>query len=209
MLYCVCEKHLFIEYPGPGWWAVYLWNDDVCMPNQMRWSLLRTRRSSSHWLLLAKASVSTHAQTTAGWRWGLKMLCSARWGVSPAIMPRFNRQDPKYIPAQREFLTSRIWDFVWTFTALYLITHFPLQIYNFDFSLVPDGFLHRLSDVSPREWAIRIYLTISGVGVPYLTLKAGHSLFSVIAVILGDDLKEWPPLFGSIREAYRVRSFYV
>jgi len=86
---------------------------------------------------------------------------------------------------------------------------YQLYIYDSDFTSVPDGFLHRLGDVSPTEWVIRIYMTIVGKGAPYLALRAGHSLVSVLAITAGDSPERYPPLFGSIKEAYRVRRFYV
>ena len=165
--------------------------------------------SCSHFMLLAKASALTHAQPGREWRWGWDMLCSARWGVSPKIIPSFRREDRSYVPSRREFLFSRAWDLVWTVTLIYLLANYKLYIYAWDFTMVPDGFLHRISEVSGREWIIRVYMTLVGKGEVYLTLKAGHSLVSLIGVGFGDSPARYPPLFGSIRETYRVRRFYV
>ena len=166
--------------------------------------------SCSHFMLLAKASAQTLAKPGDGWKWGFDMLCSARWGVNPKILPKFSRNDPNYVPSKREFLRSRAWDLVWTIGLIYLMNMYTLYTYHWDFTMVPDGFLHRISEVSTREWVIRIYMTFIGKGEPYLTLRAGHSLVSLIGVgVLGDEPARYPPLFGSIKEIYRVRRFYV
>ena len=165
--------------------------------------------SSSHWMLLAHASSATHAPPGKQLHWAIEMLFSARWGVSPKMIPPFSRKDRSYVPTKTRFLLSRSWDFVWTAALLYFVNNYQLYIYDSDFTSVPDGFLHRLSDVSPTEWVIRIYMTIIGKGAPYLALRAGHSLVSVLAIAAGDSPERYPPLFGSIKEAYRVRRFYV
>ena len=164
---------------------------------------------SSHFMLLAKASPATHAEPGTTWKWAMDMLFSARWGVSPKMLPSFSRKDRSYVPAKGIFLLTRCWDLIWTVAVIYLIHRYPLNIYQDDFTTVPDGFLHRLASVTPREWAIRVYLTLRGKGEPYLALRAGHSIVSILAVAGGDLPERYPPLFGSIKEAYRVRRFYV
>ena len=164
---------------------------------------------SSHWMLLAGASAATHAKQGREWRWAIDMLFSARWGVSPRMLPPFRRKNRSYVPTNGWFLLTRSWDLVWTVALIYLIRRYPLYLYQTDFTTVPDGFLRRISSVTPAEWVIRVYVTLLGKGEPYLALRAGHSLVSVIAVIGGDSPERYPPLFGSIKEAYRVRRFYV
>lgn len=164
---------------------------------------------SSHFMLLAKASPSTYARPGKEWQWVTDMLFSARWGVSPRMIPPFRRKDRSYIPTQATFLLTRSWDLIWTVGMIYVLKSYTLNLHSDDFTSVPDGFLHRLSDVEPREWVIRIYITIVAKATTYLTLRAGHSAVSVIAVACGDTPERYPPLFGSITEAYRVRNFYV
>ncbi|MCJ1393662.1 hypothetical protein MMC18_006538 [Xylographa bjoerkii] len=125
------------------------------------------------------------------------------------MLPPFSRNDKSYVPSKGRFLMTRSWDLIWTVAIIFLINRYPLYLYQQDFTLVSDGFLHRLPSVTPTEWAIRIYLTLIGKGEPYLALRAGHSLVSIVAVIGGDLPERYPPLFGSIKEAYRVRRFYV
>jgi hypothetical protein len=76
------------------------------------------------------------------------------------------------------------------------------------FTAVPDGFLHRLHDVSIREMLIRTYVSTTALVVPGLTLQACHSLLSIFAVLGGSTPARWPPLFGSVRHAYTIQRFY-
>ena len=132
------------------------------------------------------------------------MLRSARWGVSQKILPKFRN-----IPSWNQLLLSRSWDLAWTLGLLYLVRTNQMLVYDFDFELTPEGFLHRLSEVTIREWLIRIYLAVRGKLEPYLMLRAGHSFFTVIGLLIGDEPQDWPPLFGNIAGAYRVRNFYM
>jgi hypothetical protein len=165
--------------------------------------------SGSHFMLLARAAAATHAPPGRAWRWAWDMLRSARWGVSPKMLPPFRRSDRSYVPGRREFLRARAWDVVWTAGLDWVLIRHQPYIGLWDFTLVPDGFLHRLADVEAREWVIRIYIMLMGKAQCYLALRAAHSLFSVVGVACGDDPAGWPPLFGSVAEAYRVRTFYV
>ena len=166
--------------------------------------------SCSHFMLLAKASAMTHAKPGSEWNWGFDMLCSARWGVSPKILPSFRRRDKSYVPTRQQFLLSRAWDLIWTIALIWAMSEYKPYIYSWDFSMKPDGFLHRITEVRPREWLIRVYMAVVGKGEVYLTLRAGHSLISLVGVgLFRDNPARYPPLFGSIKETYRIRRFYV
>jgi hypothetical protein len=165
--------------------------------------------SSSHWMLLAGVSSATHAPPGKELKWAIEMLFSARWGVSKKMLPVFRRKDRSYVPPRAKFLMARTWDCIWCGALIVLFRKYQLYIYDSDFTSVPDGFLYRLNDVTPVEWVIRVYLTLLGNGMTYLALRCGHSLISIIAVAAGDAPVKYPPLFGSIKDAYRVRRYYV
>ncbi|MCJ1393532.1 hypothetical protein MMC18_006407 [Xylographa bjoerkii] len=112
------------------------------------------------------------------------------------------------IPSTQAFLLGRTWDLVWTVSVVWLLKSNKLLISPDDITSVPDGFIRRLTDVTPREAFIRIYFTFLGWVLPYCTLRAGHSLAGCLSVLCGDLPERWPPLFGSIGAAYTVRRFY-
>ena len=165
---------------------------------------------SSHFMLLAKATPAAYGKPGNELKWSMDMLFSARWGVSSKMLPPFRRKDRSYIPTKARFLVTRSWDLIWTAALIYVINHYRLNIWPDDFTTVPDGFLRRIPSVTAREWVIRIYIAIVGKFEPYLALRAGHSLVSIIGVgVLGDIPERYPPLFGSVKEAYSVRRFYM
>ncbi|MCJ1401037.1 hypothetical protein MMC11_004249 [Xylographa trunciseda] len=112
------------------------------------------------------------------------------------------------IPSRQAFLLRRTWDLAWTISIIWLLKSNRLLIYPDDITSVPHGFLHRLADITPREAFIRVYFTFLGWVIPYCTLRAGHSLAGCICVLCGDLPERWPPLFGSIGDAYTIRRFY-
>lgn len=60
-----------------------------------------------------------------------------------------------------------------------------------------------------RELWIRAAIVLSGHSGSALVINTAHCVFSVLAVsILGSPMADWPPLFGSIFDAYSVRRYY-
>ena len=193
---------------------------------------------ASHFLCLAKLSPPLKSTERERWIWSTNQLFEARWGVSPKILPswpkrskatvpsvaadgqdipgvksfdQITKADPSstiIIPSRRAFLLKRTWDLAWTVSIIWLLERNTLLVFPDDITSVPDGFLRRLADVTPREAFIRTYFTLLGYVVPYCTLRAGHSLTGCLSVLCGDSPEGWPPLFGSIGEAYTVRRFF-
>ena len=91
---------------------------------------------------------------------------------------------------------------------MWLVRYYPLNTVPEDFYEVPDGFLHRVQDLGAREMTVRIYTSVTAIAIPALTLRLIHGLASILAVLCGDVPARWPPLFGSIRDAYTVRRFW-
>ncbi|KAJ5874776.1 uncharacterized protein N7529_003206 [Penicillium soppii] len=97
----------------------------------------------------------------------------------------------------------------------------PFVFLNFsftshDFGRVQEIFIRRLiwSDygpsITPREIQIRILLSVYWIWLTYFMLEVCHILLSVffVVIIRVDTPEEWPPLFGSVGEAYGVRRFW-
>ena len=193
---------------------------------------------ASHFLCLAKLSPPLKSTDRERWTWSTNQLFEARWGISPKILPSWPKRskdtvssvttdepdtivvqsiDNKpettpssagLIPSRQAFLLRRAWDLAWTISVIWLLKSNKLLIFPDDITSVPDGFLRRLAEITPREAFIRIYFTFLGWVLPYCTLRAGHSLTGCLSVLCGDSPERWPPLFGSIGEAYTVRRFY-
>lgn len=158
---------------------------------------------ASHFLCLAKL---TPPKTSGKHRWTINQLFNARWGIS--YIPPFSESNKKFIPSRASLFLWRMFDIVWTVSAIYILETYSLNVVRSDFYHVPNGFLRRLSEVTPREVVVRIYMTIKGLAIPYCTLRAGHCMASCLALACGDSPERWPPLFGSIRDAYTIRRWY-
>ncbi|KAF4621962.1 hypothetical protein G7Y89_g14383 [Cudoniella acicularis] len=82
-----------------------------------------------------------------------------------------------------------------------------------DFSPSNTIFLRRLLSLNgpplvTRDFLLRLYLTLDLVIPDWLVLSAFHDVCAIVAVGSGIDTpEEWPPLFGSITDAYTARSF--
>lgn len=82
-----------------------------------------------------------------------------------------------------------------------------LGIIPYDFSPIKQGLLPVMEK---EDLILRSVMATHWIWKTYSLLTAAHDLLSVLSVsILGwNDLCEWPPLFGSVAEAYELRRFW-
>lgn len=161
---------------------------------------------SSTLLCLANHSPPPNATSSVKNRWVLNLYLDGRWGVS--YIPPFSSKDKTYVPSRRKLFLQRLWDITWTCGLIYLMQTYRLELEPEDYSPVPGrtywGFYH----LTPRELVVRLYMFIDGYTIPYCGLRAAHSLVCCIALACGGSPAAWPPLFGSLAEAYTVRRWY-
>ena len=161
---------------------------------------------ASNFLCLADLHPPSHSTPSTRRSWAINQVFNGRWGI--VYIPPFNKKDYAYIPSRSELFFSRLWDLIWTTGLIYILQTYRLNVDGDDFSEVPDGFIHRLSDVTLREFIVRVYVFVLGYVIPYCGLRASHSLLSCLAIVCGDTPNRWPPLFGSLGQAYTVRRWY-
>ncbi|KAF4893769.1 Signal peptidase complex catalytic subunit SEC11 [Colletotrichum fructicola] len=71
-----------------------------------------------------------------------------------------------------------------------------------DVVLYPFGQTH-------RQILVRVFTVFSWIWSNFLILESYHAILSTTFVLLGiDNQKEWPPLFGSITDAWTVQRFW-
>ena len=131
---------------------------------------------------------------------------NGRWNI--AYIPPFCSKDKAYVPSRQSLFLHRLWDLVWTSSIICVLQTYRLNITEEDIVDGPNSILRRLDDVTAREWVIRVYMLIWGNGIPYCSLRAAHSLLSCLSLVCGDTPERWPPLFGSLADAYTVRRYY-
>jgi hypothetical protein len=83
-----------------------------------------------------------------------------------------------------------------------------------DFSPARQVFLRRLlldtGSITPRETGIRACLAVRWIWIAIYEIEAAHAFLAIVfvTVLRFDTAEEWPTLFGSITEAYSLRSFW-
>lgn len=64
--------------------------------------------------------------------------------------------------------------------------------------------------VSSHELLLRAFMSMSWIWANVLVLESYHALLSIVFVVIFrlDDPEDWPPLFGSLAEAWTVKRFW-
>ena len=156
---------------------------------------------ATNFLCLARLAAPKTYSLQDRYFWVLNQLFDPRWTVRR--MPRFGK-----VPSKHLFIARRLFDVAWLGMILHFHSEWRLRIDSHDLLETPDGFLTRIHTISLREVIIRVYIYIVSTYIPYCTLRLAHCATSVLAVLCGDDPARWPPLFGSIMDAYTIRNFY-
>ncbi|EME79514.1 uncharacterized protein MYCFIDRAFT_208814 [Pseudocercospora fijiensis CIRAD86] len=109
--------------------------------------------------------------------------------------------------------TTYLFIYVYILPLTFSPAIFPVQID--DFSPVYTTYFRRLlfpnnTPITYHETLVRIIWTFLWALGPYLTLESAHALFAIffVAILRTDEAEEWPPLFGSLAEAYGMRRFW-
>ena len=142
--------------------------------------------------------------TGARFKWTLNQLFDARWGAR--YIPPFDNNRPSFTPTKNAFLLQRVIESIFLYSLIWLTKHYPLNTVSEDFHHA--GFLHRIQDVDAREITVRVYISFTAVAIPGCALRLIHGLASILAILCGDVPARWPPLFGSLKDAYTVRRFW-
>ena len=92
----------------------------------------------------------------------------------------------------------------------YTITYSTLlQLTYADFDPSKQSYLRRIQSITVRETTIRSWLVFNFVWSSWAIFTASHDLLAFVFVALGiDEPEDWPSLYGSISEAYSIRSFW-
>jgi len=159
---------------------------------------------SSTLLCLANHSPAPNATRSAKNRWVLNLYLDGRWGIT--YIPPFSSKDKAYVPSRRRLFLHRLWDITWTCAIIYIMQTYRLNMEMDDYSPPHGRTYWGFHNLTARELVVRLYMFIDGYTIPYCGLRAAHSLVSCIALACGDSSASWPPLFGSISEAYTVRA---
>jgi hypothetical protein len=161
----------------------------------------------------------------AKWRWqgALKMLFNGRWLGTPRQAPDVRERDAGLSKNQdgisrsatrHAFLLRRLFSLL-TIYALHRLYYHLLSLYPMrysDFSPHKQIYVRRLftHTITSRETIIRAVTVFHFVFSNYTIFTSLHDLLSIffVNILHLDEVKDWPPLFGSIVNAYTLRGFW-
>ena len=157
----------------------------------------KVKKTSSFWSRFAFGQAVTTSPRGIGTSWEAKNV------------PSFSARDPKYVPFRTEFIAKHSFMVL----AIYLVHDYALDTQlGLDRSLLSPvyvPFFQRIGDVSWAEIPTRYLIAISYWITQYCILEAAFSIFAIIGACFNpNDLELWPPLFGSLLDAYTVRGFW-
>jgi hypothetical protein len=125
-------------------------------------------------------------------------------------LPAFSSDHPEYVPNKGEFLGKRLAHILVTYLALDAIFAFlPAPNLEIDVPEYKQALFSRIGDITLEEIIARpITVLISAFSI-YGIFTIAYNTASVTAVLFGgSEPRNWPPLFGSFREAYTLRRFW-
>jgi hypothetical protein len=143
------------------------------------------------------------------WRllWNMRGIGTQRpiRGLTP-----FSKSNPEYVPTRARFIAGHL---VRIAVAVVVMDFFARQVPEnvpVNYSFIKQHLLWRLFEVDKEEMALRVAGTIGFWVNMAGFIAAMYSCLAVIFVgILGlDDPVDWPPVFGSISDAWTVQRFW-
>lgn len=175
------------------WKAVYLRPVTTPNPKQSETSASRSGlgRTFTAWCLLFNLrNVNTS--------WSIKGL------------PTFSRDRREHVPNKGEFLRGRIAHILITYLALDAIfASLPAPNPEIDVPEYKQALFSRMGDITLEEIIARPITVLIPAFSIYGIFTIAYNIASVTAVLFGgSEPRNWPPLFGSFREAYTLRRFW-
>ena len=126
-------------------------------------------------------------------------------------VPAFSKSDPDYVPSKRQFLWSSLCAVMLSLFLLdctSLMSAPPEEI-GVLFSKEREGFFSRLGSVTVEEVPTRLITIFMASLCIYLLFQVIYCTTAFIMVGLRlSDLRTWRPLYGSVGDAWSLRSFW-
>ncbi|OBT76848.1 hypothetical protein VF21_04730 [Pseudogymnoascus sp. 05NY08] len=125
-------------------------------------------------------------------------------------LPAFSRDHPEHVPDKGEFVRKRVAHILITNLALDAIFAFlPPPNLEKDVPEYKQALFSRIGDITLEEIIARPITVLIPAFSIYGMFAIAYNIASVTAVFFGGSgPRNWPPLFGSFREAYTLRRFW-
>ncbi|KAL2870121.1 wax synthase family protein [Aspergillus lucknowensis] len=134
------------------------------------------------------------------------------------VLPAFNPRNPASVPTKTAFLLQSTLKLAIAGTLIHLLTidahnpHLSSVIAELDDSksVLALPFRTRTPDSEPyaRRLLIQALFTLSFGIVTRATIVGGYTSGSILAVLLGGDPADYPPIAGSLAEAWNLRRLW-
>ena len=125
-------------------------------------------------------------------------------------VPAFDSKNPSRVPSRLQFLLFRTIRFMLSYLLIDLLTSQSVpSMANFEPG--KERIFHRIYNGDLDLAGLgEVAGVLLGYGISgYIAESTAYDLFSIIAVGLGiSEVADWPPLFGSITEAYTIHRFW-
>ena len=160
-----------------------------------------------------KSSQGVTQTVLARLRFGFRISLQSRfpgtkWPVKN--IPPFSRHGPSHVPTKVDFLVRNALKCSIYILILRLSNRFGSPDQNpvlFSQNQIP--FFTRLRDVSASEVGTRFLSVMGYWTVQYMVIQVLYSILAILAVTLRiTDVKVWPPVFGSVGDAWSIRQFW-
>ncbi|KFZ03723.1 hypothetical protein V502_10716 [Pseudogymnoascus sp. VKM F-4520 (FW-2644)] len=125
-------------------------------------------------------------------------------------LPAFSRGHPEHVPNKGEFVRRRAAHILIMYLALDAIFAFlPAPNPGKDIPEYKQPLLSRMGDITLEEIIARPITVLLPAFSIYGIFTIPYNIASITAVLFGgSEPRNWPPLFGSFREAYTLRRFW-
>ena len=125
-------------------------------------------------------------------------------------VPPFSTKNSTFVPTKAQFLLQTCLRLLTVYLVLDLLTAWGDPDQNpvtYSLDLVP--LFRRLGEVTVEQIAVRLITTIALWTSIYCIMTILYSVVSLIAVLSGaSETRSWPPVYGSLSNAYTIRRFW-
>jgi hypothetical protein len=157
-----------------------------------------------------KGKTSGERTFKSRWEFGNTVATSMRGIGTPweirEVHP-FSKADPEYVPSPLYFVLSSMMKVVICLWLHTICIDIQMNLRFLSAQYIP--LFRRLGQATTEELAERLYATVTTLTALYCFVQGGYSLAATVSVCLKPStVKDWRPVFGSLRDTYTLRRFW-
>ena len=173
------------------------------------WNRSEERNAAHQANISAKSKPTVRRRLQFGWSISLQSrFPRTRWPVKN--IPPFSYKDPSYVPSRASFTARNTLKCLFYIAIVRAVTRVgdpaenPIQFDSDRISLIS-----RLNSVSETELSTRFGAVLGYFALHYFVVDLLYSLLGTLTVALRiSSVEDWPPVFGSMSDAWSIRQFW-